>query len=89
MLESIGKDAWPSLQEFASSKRSECELFVGLVAECDGVTVKERVATMKQLAENPYAGVRSAVVDELSEFEEDVQQSVLEVLAKNTDVDIR
>ena len=89
LLERIGKEAWPTLQWLARSERHDCELFVGLIARCEQVPVNKRISAIRELAHNPYKEVRSAIFEQLSEFDEDGQRPILEILAKDDEPEIR
>lgn len=88
LLESVGENAWPALRKLSQSKRLECELFVGLITRCDGIDVKERVSAIRELARNPHAEVRSAIIEQLSVFDQDSQWSILEILANDNEPEI-
>ncbi len=89
LLESKGKDAWRALRKLIRDNRCECELFIGLIARCDGVPASERVSAIKQLATNPHAEVRSALIDQLPEFDEESQRCALKLLKDDVDSEVR
>ena len=89
LLESKGKDAWRALRTLARSNRRECELFIGLIARCNSVPASERASAIKRLAASPHVDVRSALVDQLPEFDEEAQRCALEVLKGDADLEIR
>jgi len=89
LLERVGKEAWPALRWLVGSERPECELFVGLIANCEQVTVNERLSVIKELSQNPHVEVRSRIIEQLTEFHADAQRSILEILAKDDEPEIR
>lgn len=89
LLEDLGAGAWPALRKLARSTRPECELFVGAIAHCPGVALKDRVAALRDLASHPDAAVRDRVYHSLSDFPAEVSRSLLHVFATDADAAIR
>ena len=89
LLEAFGEKAWPVLKELAASKRPECELFVGLIAHCDGVSSTERTSALGELATHTDSVVRLTILDNVSDLSVDDRRSVLESLADDSDDDVR
>jgi hypothetical protein len=89
LLEDFGKKAWPVLKELATSKRPECELFVGLIARCEGVPSAARAGALRELAAHPDPAVRLAILDNVKDLSLEHRQSVLESLTDDSDDDVR
>ncbi len=89
LLEDFGEEAWPVLKELAASKHPECELFVGLIANCDGVSSTQRADALCDLATHAEPVVRLTILDDLSDLSVDDSRSVLESLKDDSDDDVR
>ena len=88
LLESVGDTAWPALVNLSLSGRSECELFVGLIARLPGPSSRERVSAMLNLSKNPNRTVRFALFEVLSFFSDEERRQILTNLVSDTDVEI-
>jgi len=65
LLEHYASDAWPALDQLASSGRPESRYFVRQIAECEGIADCLRVAALASLAKNPDPDTRYEVADVL------------------------
>jgi len=88
LLEDFGSKSWPVLSELAKSERPECELFVGLIAHCDGIPSAKRASALSKLAAHPDAAVRIEILDNLADLTAYDRQCVLETLTDDSDADI-
>lgn len=88
LLEDFGEEAWPVLKELAVSRHPECELFVGLIANCNGVSSTQHAGALSELATHPDIVVRLTILDNLSDLSVDDRQCVLETLTNDSDADI-
>ena len=86
MLEASGAAAWPVLRSLAGSSRPECELFVGSIARCRGVSPEERLQALADLTAHPEAAVRSALLERLNAFSPNEVQPLLRTLAADPDI---
>ncbi len=89
LLEDFGEEAWPVLKELAASKQPECELFVRLIAHCDGVSSTARATALGELATHPDPIVRLAILDNLAGLSAGDRRAVLESLTDDSDDDVR
>lgn len=89
LLETFHKFAWPALKRLIRLRRLETELFVPLIASCDGIPAEIRAESLRDLAISPHAEIRSAIFDQLSEFDETNVRPILEVLSQDEDDGIR
>lgn len=88
LLEDFGSKSWPVLSELVESERPECELFVGLIAHCDGIPSARRASALSKLATHPDAAVRIEILDNLADLTACDRQCVLEALTNDSDADI-
>lgn len=63
LLESFGREAWPTLRQLAASNIPEAYAFVRAVLRLKGVSISERVAALVDLARNPDHDTRERVVE--------------------------
>jgi hypothetical protein len=89
LLEGFGPRSWPTLRAMAQAGLEECELFLGLLANCEGIPERERVAALVELARRGHPSTRAAILDKLSRFREAMQRVVLQALAQDGDEEIR
>ncbi len=89
LLEDFGEQAWPALRHLARSKTAECELFVRQIARCPGVSARERLAALGDIAENPHASVRSRLLECLPELPHFQRRALLQTLVHDREPEIR
>ena len=73
LLNQMGKKAWPALEWLSKSNEKECELFIELTANCEGVSLEERQRAISSLSESRHLEVRRAVYENFEEFEKEIQ----------------
>jgi hypothetical protein len=88
-LERLGSQAWPTLLRFARSKHSETELFVGLIANCEGVPESERIDALSMLTQNPNTEVRRRILEHVHDLSEAGQKRILKLMLNDVDPEIR
>jgi hypothetical protein len=89
LLEGFGSRSWPTLRAMAQAGLEECELFLGLIANCEGIPERERIGALVELARRGHSSTRAAIFEKLSRFREAMKRVVLQVLAQDRDEEIR
>ncbi len=81
LLSRFGERSWPVLASLAKSGLPECEYFVSTIARLDGISSRERLNAMIDLARNPDPSIRERVMDVLEGYSEQEAAEVLNAIA--------
>ena len=63
LLMDLGPRAFPALRVLARSNRSECALFVPIIAGLSGVRPQDRSEVLAHLTKNPHIAVRQSLLE--------------------------
>lgn len=89
LLENARQDAWPTLKKLAETQHSLCELFVPLIASCDGVAASKRRDALLALVTHPERYTSGSVLENLGAIPEDYRRVILERFEVNVHEDLR
>jgi hypothetical protein len=89
LLENARQDAWPALQKLAITQHSVCELFIPLIASCDGVAASKRRDALLALVHHPEKFTSQAVLENLGELPEEYRRTILKRFETNFHEDLR
>lgn len=89
LLEERGSRAWPALRRLAESNHPECELFVKLIANCVGVSAKDRGDALLKLSRHPDRSVRFQLLENLGSIDPQWQRAVVDSLSNDKDNEVR
>ena len=80
LLSRFGERSWPVLASLAKSGLPECEYFVSAIARLDGISSRERLNAMIDLARNPDPSIRERVMDVLEGYSVEEAAEVLKAI---------
>jgi hypothetical protein len=89
LLDELGPRSWPVLRAMASAGTDECELFIGLIADCEGVSERERAGALTDLARRGNVCTKLAIFERVPLFSTVMKRAILRVLAKDEAEEIR